>query len=58
MKEESVLKFKELYKKVFEEELSDSEASRHATRILNLYIAIYGERLGLTTKNSATKVEA
>lgn len=39
--EESLEKFKKLYKQEFNEELSDDEALRQATRLLNLYRAIY-----------------
>ena len=38
---ESLEKFKRLYKEQFKEELNDDEALRRATRLLNLYRAIY-----------------
>ncbi len=38
---ESLEKFKQLYKEYFKEELSNDEALRRATRLLNLYRAIY-----------------
>ena len=38
---ESLEKFKELYKKEFGEELSDQVVLDKATRLLNLYRAIY-----------------
>jgi hypothetical protein len=38
---ESLEKFKELYKKEFGEELSDQVALDKATRLLNLYRAVY-----------------
>ncbi len=37
----SLEKFKELYKKRFKEQLSDDEALRKATRLLNLYRTVY-----------------
>jgi len=38
---ESLEKFKKLYKERFKEELSDEETLRKATRLLNLYRAVY-----------------
>ena len=38
---ESLEKFKRLYKARFKEELSDEETLRKATRLLNLYRAVY-----------------
>jgi len=38
---ESLEKFKQLYKEHFKEELSNDEVLRRATRLLNLYRAIY-----------------
>ncbi len=38
---ESLEKFKELYKKEFGEDLSDRVALDKATRLLNLYRAVY-----------------
>jgi len=38
---ESLEKFKELYRKRFNEELNDEEVLRQATRLLNLYRAVY-----------------
>jgi len=38
---ESLEKFKELYKKEFGEELSDRVALDKATKLLNLYRAVY-----------------
>jgi len=38
---ESLEKFKRLYKERFKEELSDEETLRKATRLLNLYRAVY-----------------
>jgi len=38
---ESLGKFKRLYKKRFKEELSDDEALRKATRLLNFYRTVY-----------------
>jgi len=43
--EESLEKFKELYKKEFGEELSDQVALDKATRLLNLYRAVYAPDL-------------
>jgi len=39
--QKSLEKFKKLYKERFKEELSDDEALRKATRLLNLYRAVY-----------------
>lgn len=38
---ESLEKFKRLYKERFKKELSDEETLRKATRLLNLYRAVY-----------------
>ncbi|MDD2732269.1 MAG: hypothetical protein PHI53_03700 [Candidatus Pacebacteria bacterium] len=38
---ESLEKFKRLYKARFKEELGDEETLRKATRLLNLYRAVY-----------------
>jgi hypothetical protein len=38
---ESLEKFKRLYKERFKEELNDDEVLRRATRLLNLYRAVY-----------------
>lgn len=38
---ESLEKFKKLYKQEFNEELTEDEALRRATRLLNFYRAIY-----------------
>jgi len=38
---ESLEKFKKLYKERFKEELSNDEALRKATRLLNLYRTVY-----------------
>ncbi len=43
--EKSLKKFKELYKKEFGEEISDQVALDKATRLLNLYRAIYAPSL-------------
>lgn len=43
--EKSLKKFKELYKEEFGEELSDQVALDKATRLLNLYRAIYAPQL-------------
>jgi len=40
----SLKKFKRLYKKRFGEELSDKVALDKATRLLNLYRAVYGHK--------------
>ncbi len=58
---ESLEKFKRLYKEQFKEELSDDEALRRATRLLNLYRAIYlplpyqNENDGKTENNQQLK---
>jgi len=43
--EKSLKKFKELYKKEFGEELSDQVALDKATKLLNLYRAVYAPDL-------------
>ena len=40
--EKAVKEFQKIYRERFKEELSDAEASRLATSLLNLYRAIYG----------------
>jgi len=40
---EAIQEFKEIYKKVFKEELSDEEAFRMASNLLNLYRVIYSK---------------
>ncbi len=52
--QQSLEKFKRLYKEQFKEELSDDEVLRRATRLLNLYRAIYAPFLleGYQNKNS------
>ena len=39
---EAIEEFKEIYQQVFKENLSDAEASRKASKLLNLYKAVYG----------------
>jgi len=39
---EAIQEFKEIYKKVFKKELSDEEAFRMASNLLNLYRVVYG----------------
>jgi len=39
--QKSLKKFKKLYKERFKEELSNDEALRKATRLLNLYRTVY-----------------
>lgn len=46
----SLEKFKELYKKRFKEQLSDDEALRKATRLLNLYRTVYYSSLSNQSK--------
>jgi len=50
--QKSLEKFKKLYKERFKEELSDDEALRKATRLLNLYRTVYGSSLCDSTENS------
>lgn len=40
---QSIEKFKELYKQIFGEELSDAEAIKKAAYLLNAYRFIYGD---------------
>jgi len=47
----SLEKFKKLYKERFKEELSDDEALRKATKLLNLYRAVYSLSLCNSTGN-------
>jgi hypothetical protein len=42
---ESIEKFKEIYKRNFGEEISEREALEKATRLINLYRAVYGPSL-------------
>ena len=46
----SLEQFKELYKKRFKEQLSDDEALRKATRLLNLYRTVYYSSLSNQSK--------
>lgn len=41
---EALKEFKELYKKRFQVELSDDEVYRKASKILDLYETIYGQK--------------
>ena len=41
----SLEKFKAIYKKVFNEDLSDKDTFRKATYLLNVYRAVYGDPL-------------
>ena len=41
LSEKAIQKFKKLYEQRFKETLTDKEALRRATRLLNLYRAIY-----------------
>ena len=43
--QQSLKKFKALYKIVFGEDLSDAEASRKAAKFLNSYQVVYGSPL-------------
>jgi len=56
MVDKGLEKFKQIYKDKFGEDLSDAETERIATRIINLYLVIYGERLGLPHGNTSTQV--
>jgi len=40
--QQSLEKFKKLYEKRFKEKISDQEALKRATRILNIYRLLYG----------------
>lgn len=40
---EAVEEFKQIYKRVFNEELTDDEASRRANNLVNLYQVVYGD---------------
>lgn len=40
----SLEKFKKLYEKRFKEKISDQEALKRATRILNIYRLLYGPK--------------
>jgi len=50
--QKSLEKFKRLYKERFKEELTDKEALRKATRLLNLYRTVYGSSLRGSAGNS------
>ena len=41
LSKEALKEFKQIYKEKFREELSDEEAYRRASKLLNLYKAIY-----------------
>ncbi len=41
---EAIEEFKELFKKRFKEELTDEEAHRKATKLLDLFKTIYGSK--------------
>lgn len=41
----SLEKFKAIYKKQFNEDLSEADALRKATNLLNIYCAVYGDPL-------------
>jgi len=56
MVDKGLEKFKSIYKDKFGEDLSDAESERIATRIINLYLVIYGERLGLPHGNTSTQI--
>jgi hypothetical protein len=43
--QKTLKKFKDLYKKRFNEDLSDAEVSKKAAALLNLYLAVYGSLL-------------
>jgi len=52
----SLEKFKKLYEKRFKEKISDQEALKRATRILNLYKLLYGPKsYDLTEINKLNK---
>jgi hypothetical protein len=40
--QEAIHEFKDIYKKVYKEELSDKQAFEMANNLLNLYKAVYG----------------
>jgi len=42
--QQSLEKFKKLYEKRFKEKISDQEALKRATRILNIYRLLYGPK--------------
>ena len=43
LSDKSIQKFTNIYKRTFGEDLSDAEASRKATSILQIYLAVYGQ---------------
>ena len=45
MDKKSLEKFKKLYRERFCKDLSDTEALKKATALLNLYLAVYGSPL-------------
>lgn len=55
---EGLAKFKVLYKKEFDTELSDKEVIEKATRLLNLYRAVYSPELNMKiSNNNETKIQ-
>lgn len=54
LSKEAVEEFKRLFKKRFKEELTDEEACRRATKLLNLFRAVYGSKIK-NQKNEETK---
>lgn len=42
---EAIEEFKKLFKKRFKEELTDEEAYRKATKLLDLYEVVYGSKI-------------
>ena len=54
--QQSLEKFKKLYEKRFKEKISDQEALKRATRILNIYRLLYGPKsYDLTETNQSNK---
>lgn len=57
MTQESLEKFKEIFKRVYGVELTEAQAIDLATNLLNLYRAIYAENLNISIKQNETKVQ-
>ena len=53
----SLEKFKKLYQQRFNEELDDAEALGRANRLLNIYMAVYGDPFDYKSRQEETKTE-
>lgn len=57
MTQESLTKFKMIFKRVYGVDLTEAQALDLATNLLNLYRAVYGENLNISIKQNEKEIQ-